>query len=326
MKLKLPLTILAMLALGGAVIYLLVESGHDHDDHDHAHADHAEHADPHEDHDDHEDIVHIPAGVLREFDLELGPVGPGVLQEQVVLPGEIQFNREHTAIVTPRNDATVQAIAVRLADRVQRGQVLARLENTATLRPVEIAAPIDGTIVTYDLTPGRFVAAGTPLFTVADLSTVWADLRIYQRNLDQIHVGQPVRITGRHGVAPFTGTITYIAPTVDERTRTGLARVVVDNTDGRWKPGQFISGTVAIEEHPVDLWVPRTALITFEDRTVVFVQAADGIEPRPVQVGHGDETGVQILGGLTAGEVVVLRNAISIKAELTKGAFGGHQH
>lgn len=325
MKLKLSLTILALLALGGAVIYLLVETGHDHahDDHDH---DHAEHGDTHDDDDEHEDIVHIAAEVLREFDLELGPVGPGVLQEQVVLPGEIRFNREHTAIITPRNDATVTGIAVRLADHVQRGQVLARLENTATLRPVELAAPIDGTIVSYDLTPGQSVAAGTPLFTLADLSTVWADLRIYQRNLDQIHVGQQVRITSRHGIAPFTGTITYLAPTVDERTRTGLARVVVDNADGRWKPGQFISGTVAIEEHPVDLWLPRSALVNFEERTVVFVQDADGIEPRPVQVGHGDDTGVQILHGLTAGEIVVLRNAISIKAELTKGAFGGHQH
>ncbi|WP_221033154.1 efflux RND transporter periplasmic adaptor subunit [Actomonas aquatica] len=278
--------------------------------------------------DDHhdEDIVQLSPAVLREFDLELGPIGPGALHETVVLPGEIEFNREHTAIITPRYDATVTRIEVRLADRVQRGQVLARLENTDTLRPFEVTAPIDGTVVSYELTPGQAVAAGTPLFTIADLSTVWADLRIYQRDLDQIHEGQTVRVSSRHGITPFDGTLSYIAPTIDEHTRTGLARVVVANPDGRWKPGQFVRGTVSIEEHPVDLWLPRSAVLTYEEQTVVFVQTEEGFAPHPVQLGHHDAEGYEVLGGVQAGDIVVLRNAISLKAELSKGAFGGHHH
>ena len=109
---------------------------------------------------------------------------------------------------------------------------------------------MDGVIVSYDITPGQTVAAGTSIFTVADLSTVWGDLRIYQANFGQIREGQSVRISGGHNLPTYRGTIDYVAPTVDEETRTGLARIVMENPERAWKPGMFIQGAVAVDRAP----------------------------------------------------------------------------
>lgn len=291
-----------------------------HDDH----SDHDNHS-GHSGHDDHEEsVVSVSDAVLREFGITLAKANSGTLHEEVILPGEIQFNREQLAYVTPRYAGTVTGIEARLADRVEKGQVLATLESTDTLRPFEVRAPFSGTIVAYDITPGETVEAGISLFTVADLSSVWADLRIYQRDLNKVRRGQRVVIVNGHEGPSFTGTITYIAPTIDEHTRTGLARVVVDNQSGEWRPGQFVKGSVSIEEHQADIVIPRSAVLTHEGKTVVFVQTDEGFEPRPVDLGHSDATAHEVVGGLEAGETYVTRNAISLKAEMNKGSFGGH--
>jgi cobalt-zinc-cadmium efflux system membrane fusion protein len=171
-------------------------AGHDEHANEKPQAKHAEHeeAGGHEGHDEsEEEIVKLSPEVLREFSIEVGAVGSGKLHEEIVLPGEVQFNREQLAYVTPRYAGTVQSIGARLADSVKKGQVLATLESTETLRPFEVKAPFDGVITGYEITPGQTVDAGVPLFTVADLSSVWADLRIYQGSLNRVTKGQSVQ-------------------------------------------------------------------------------------------------------------------------------------
>ena len=311
------------------------EHEHDHDPPEHVvekgHDDHNEDQHRAHGHDnyrfgrkDEKKIVQITPQVLLEFGITLGRVGPGVLHEEIVLPGEIQINRERFAHATPRYAGTVRRIQSRLGDSVSKGRVLATLESTDTLRPFEVRAPFDGTVVAYDITLGQTVEAGSALFAIADLSSVWADLRIYQRDMGKIRKAQSVLIEGGHDLHSYRGTIAYIAPTVDEHTRTGLARVIVNNNDGVWKPGQFIKGNVSIEEHQVDIIIPRTALLTLEGGSVVFVQTEEGFESRRVTLGHGDADSIEAIGGLQAGESIATQNAISLKAEMAKASFSGH--
>lgn len=331
---KIRLSLLLFLCLATTV-----NGQHAHDDHGHTghaepsaghadSADHGEHGDDDNGHeeDDHgeETAVFVSPEVLAEFDITLSEAASGTLHEEVVLPGEIQFNREKVAYVTPRYAGSVIAINARLADSVRKGQVLATLESTETLRPFDVKAPFDGTVVAYDITPGEAVEAGTPLFTVADLSSVWADLRIYQSAMNKVRQGQRVVIVSGHDGPRYTGTISYIAPTIDEHTRTGLARVVVDSEKGGWLPGQFVKGSVSIDEHEAGVVIPRSAVLTHEGQTVVFVQTGEGFEPRPVVLGHSDATSFAVESGLAPGETYVTRNAISLKAEMNKGSFGGH--
>jgi cobalt-zinc-cadmium efflux system membrane fusion protein len=303
-----------------------LHEGHEHSASNNSHSDH-EDSDTagHDGHGEHGDNhVSISSSVLREFNIIVDIASSGTLREKVVLPGAILFNRERLALVTPRLDGTVKAIEARLADRVVSGQTLATLESTETLRPFQVKAPFDGVVVDYAVMPGATVEAGVPLFTVADLSSVWADLRIYQRDLGKIDRGLNVVIESGHAGPRFAGTIVYVAPTIDVHTRTGLARVIVDNEHGTWMPGQFVTGSVSIAEHEVDILVPRSAVLTHEGTTVVFVQTDDGFEPRPVELGHNDAASHEVVNGLERGETYVARNAISIKAEMSKGSFGGH--
>ncbi|MBC2603683.1 efflux RND transporter periplasmic adaptor subunit [Puniceicoccus vermicola] len=303
-----------------------------HEDHDHSGHDHGksvsteEHAHGEGEHDDHEELVSLTAEVQEEFGIRLGVASEGVLHRFITLPGEIGYNGEKIAYVTPKYAGTIQSISVRLADEVKKGQVLARLESADTLVPFDVKAPMDGVIVEYSLTPGQTVGSGVTLFTVADLSTVWADFRVYQRYLGEVRKGLSVKVQGDHKGADFDGEIAYVAPTVDEHTRTGLARVVVNNEKGVWMPGEFVKGQVEVAEVKVDLMVPRSAVLTMEEGTVVFVRGEEGFEPRPVQLGRSDSESWEVLSGLQDGDTIVVDNAISLKAEMGKGSFGGHHH
>tara|TARA_R100000027_G_scaffold9275_4_gene6690 strand:+ start:21701 stop:22798 length:1098 start_codon:yes stop_codon:yes gene_type:complete len=307
-------------------------SGHSHDEHDsHDHGS----SDEHEDHSSHghsreeghrDGVVELSPEIVREFGIEVSEVTSGTLQRAVRLPGEIDFNRERMAYVTPRFAGTVTEIKLRLGDAVKKGDVMALLESSDTLVAFTLTAPIDGVVVRYDITPGETVEAGARLFTVADLSTVWADLRVYQQDMNEIQKGSLATVRCRHDEDAYEGKVVYVSPSIDKHTRTGLARVEVDNRSGKWKPGEFIQGRVLVEESQVRLSVPRSAVLVVEDRPSVFVQTAEGFEVRPLELGRSDGEQWEVISGLEPKERIVVRNPISLKAEMSKDSFVGHQH
>ena len=115
---------------------------------------------------------------------------------------------------------------------------------------------------------------------------------------------------------------------LDEHTRTSTARMVLADPEGIWKPGMFVEATVTLGRIDLSLAVPVSALHTVDGEPVVFIRDARGFEPRHVTVGRTDEKCVEILSGLTAGEVYVREGGFTIKAELQKSSFGhaGHGH
>lgn len=191
----------------------------------------------------------------------------------------------------------------------------------------EITAPFDGTVVEKHVTMGEAIKDDTTIFVVADLSSVWINLNVYQNDIPLVHVGQEVVISTKDGVAEESGRITYISPTVDERTRTVTARVELPNPDGIWKPGLFVTGRILVDTVDVDVAVPRTALQVVEGKMSVFVKTEEGFVPTPVVTGRKDEHLVEILSGLSPGTEYVTKGAFALKAELSKAEFsGGHAH
>ncbi len=135
-------------------------------------------------------------------------------------------------------------------------------------------------------------------------------------------------IAGEAGLPADTGEIAYIGPLVGEETRTALARVVLQNPGGQWKPGLFVTGRVTAGAMGVDVAVPKEALVRIEDTPHVFVQEPDGFRPAPVRVGRSDQDRVEILEGLQAGRRLAASGVFHLKAELDKAAFAhaGHSH
>jgi multidrug efflux pump subunit AcrA (membrane-fusion protein) len=192
-----------------------------------------------------------------------------------------------------------------------------------------LRAPFDGTVIQKHITLGeRFDGEANP-FTIADLSSVWVDVNLYQRDLAHVRAGQKVTISGGPDIPQSEGAIAFVAPTIAENTRTVLSRVVLPNPDGRWRPGLYVTARIAAAEQGVSVLVPKDAIQTLDDEPVVFVPTNDGFEPRPVSVGHSNASHAEIVSGLSPGDRYVTAGAFALKAEIiTSGldSHAGHGH
>ncbi len=198
--------------------------------------------------------------------------------------------------------------------------------NLATLR---LVAPLPGEVIDRHVTVGETVAALAPVFTVADLSTVWVDLSVYPGDLAHVSPGAPVEIVGPGGRPRARGRISFISPLLGEETRTALARVILPNRDGAWRPGTFVTGRVTVEDADVPVRVPLTALVYPEDGGAALFIAEDGgrFTLRRVTLGRRDARWAEVTAGLDPGERYVIRGGFSLLAETGKDAFGdGHGH
>ncbi len=216
-------------------------------------------------------------------------------------------------------------LALGFSDSDVRGIADAPDDNYTKYR---IRAPFDGQIIDRHITVGETISAETPAFTVADLSDVWIDLRVYQKDIGAIQTGQMARVTTNHGDEAELA-INFVQPLVGEATRTALARIIAPNTDGTWHPGCFVTARVAVEKTEASgIVVPASALIRMEDGDdVIFVETSEGLEPRVITSGRRSRAQVEILSGLVEGDRYVAKGGFSLKAELGKGSFGdGHGH
>ncbi|MBW2043155.1 MAG: efflux RND transporter periplasmic adaptor subunit [Deltaproteobacteria bacterium] len=191
----------------------------------------------------------------------------------------------------------------------------------------KIVAPFDGTIIYKHITTGEVVGNESEIFIISDLSTVWVDLSVYQKDLPYIQKGQTAVISARHGVPEIKGEISYVGQIVGEDTRTALARIIIPNLQQQYRPGIFVTANVAVDEIDVPLLAPKSSLQIVEGKTCVFIKDEDGFEPRPVEVGRTNETHVEIVSGLAVGQRYVTKGAFTLKAQLSKSSFGeGHSH
>lgn len=286
-----------------------------------AHKEKGEHAEGGE-----EKVVRFTDAQLKEFNIALGTAGPGKLRVEVSLPGEIAPHADRLAHIVPRFVGVVKEVRKQVGDPVRQGEVLAIIDSNESLTPYEVKALMNGTVIERHLVVGELIKEGITAFVMADLNEVWAELRIYQKDLGAVRKGQVAAIAAGHGVAEGQGEISYVAPMVDEKTRTGLARVVLPNPDGRWRPGLFVTARVTVNETEAPLLIPKTALQNVDEKTCVFVQTEKGFEPRPVTLGRANDTSVEVTSGLAAGQRYVTQGAFTLKAELSKAAFGGEEH
>lgn len=302
------------------------EKQHSEADHTEDESDRAEEV-GHEDHEEEEPDLTFSAVLLREFGGDIATAEAGVIRQQVSLPGEVKLNEEAVAHITPRFAAKIVEVQAKTGDRVKAGDVLAVAESSETLSRFQLKSLIDGVVIKRHVTLGEHLAPDDIAFTVANLSTLWVDIALYPKQVPLVETGQPVRITTSHGPAPVETRLNYVAPLVDEGTRTGLARVFLANPDNDWKPGMFIEGQITLGEFPAAVVAPRTAVIDLEGQPTIFVQHDGSWEPRPAKLGRGDSDSVEILAGLDAGERYVAKGGFVLKAQLQKSEFeSGHNH
>ena len=201
-------------------------------------------------------------------------------------------------------------------------QKLAGSDQPITYLPV--TAPFDGTITEKHISRGEWLGEDSDAFTIADLRTVWVNLSLTQTDLMYVHLDQPVRVAARHVDATAAGKVTYLSPTIDESTRTVLARLEIDNASGDWRPGLFVVAEVDSGDAPAAVLVPKNAVQILDEQAVVFIANGQSFTPRPVTTGRSDKKYVELLSGLSPGQRYVAEGAFQLKAKITISGLGSH--
>ncbi|MCP4246762.1 MAG: efflux RND transporter periplasmic adaptor subunit [bacterium] len=192
-----------------------------------------------------------------------------------------------------------------------------------------LRAPFDGTVIERHLTLGEKHSDEFGAFTIADLTSVWANLAVYQKDLPYVREGLEVTFAVGGGMPQVRGRIAYLAPVVDEKTRTALARVVLPNDRGDLRPGLFVSAELSIGQEHAPVVVPKSAVQRMGEQSVVFLDTDEGFTPAPVALGRSNESGIEILSGLAVGQRYVTEGAFELKAKIVTsglGAHAGHGH
>jgi cobalt-zinc-cadmium efflux system membrane fusion protein len=193
------------------------------------------------------------------------------------------------------------------------------------LNRFEVRAPFDGMVVEKDVTLGESVKEDTNIFTLSDLSTVWAEIIVPAKDIDRVHVGAPVVVRSTASDTQAVGNVAYVGSLFGERTRTAKARVVVPNPNMAWRPGLYITAELTAEETKVPVAVPAEAVQTIDDKPTVFVRVPGGFIAQPVSTGRSDDKQTEIVRGLKAGTQIAAAGSFIIKAELGKGS-AEHSH
>jgi cobalt-zinc-cadmium efflux system membrane fusion protein len=265
----------------------------------------------------------IDAGVAEAFGLETQIAGPVVLQETVTLYGRIMTNTERVREVSARFDGVIQSVTPSLGDTVRKGQPLAKIESNESLKSYTIKAPISGVITQRDANPGE-QTGGRQLFTITDTSSVWVDLSVFPADRARVIAGAPVTINAATGGLSVESVINRVNVQA-EANQSVTARVVLDNPDGRFLPGTYVTAEVTVGTHPVPLAVKRTGLQTFRDFTVVYAQIGNEYEVRMLELGRQDREWIEVLGGLDPGTRYVSENSYLVKADIEKSG-AAHDH
>ena len=292
----------------------------------------------------------VPGRLSRVLFKEGSAVQKGAVLARVRIPDLAKLRAAHAAASTKA--ATARVNATRLQELSQKGlasnqealgarseaealeaearaldQQLRTLGLGATGDGSELTlrAPISGVVISRAAVVGQPLTADETIADIADLSEVWFLGRVFEKDLDEIHVGARTEVQlNAFPKRRFDGTVEYIGRQIDPIARTVTARVRLTNQDDVLRLGLFGIAHVAIgtEATAPVLVVPRTAIVEISGKPVVFVRQPDGdFELHEVLLGQSNLGKVQVLSGLREGEAVVVDGAFTVKSAVLRGSL-----
>ena len=221
-----------------------------------------------------------------------------------------------------QNLRSQQALIDGIHQRLLRFGVSDAQATTGTV--TSLKAPFSGVVIKAQASPGDVVDAGRELFTVADLSSVWVQAEVYEKDLGRIRTGQEALITvDTYPNETFAGRVAYISDVLDRQTRTAPVRCEVANRDMRLKTDMFAKVELPTKLSKQAIAVPSSALQQVEGKNVVFIRrSATQFEKREVEEGVTVNGQTEIISGLKVGDAVVTQGAFHLKSILAGGELG----
>lgn len=183
------------------------------------------------------------------------------------------------------------------------------LANKSSLTAVfSLVSPISGIVIERNGTIGATVGTDANVFKIIDISKVWIDANVFEKDLERVRRGQEVKVSvPAFPGANFSGRVILISSVVDPETRSVQVRTEVPNPDGRLKPDMFANVQIVTDLHRTAISIPQSAVLNDDGKSVVFVSEGSGYKKRQVTTGLQGNDRVEIVDGLASGDKVVVK-------------------
>lgn len=250
--------------------------------------------------------------------IKVATVGPGQVASELEAPGLVRAADGSVAYVSARYPGKVRALRANVGDTVKAGQALASVESNLSLTTYTVASPISGVVLSRQAQAGAGATEGQTLFEVADFSKVWVDVNLFGGQVIEVQPGQRLTVTRLYDGKNTSATIDRILPGTSIASQSAIARAMLDNGNGQWRPGTAVTALIATRSREAALVIPRSAIQTMDGADAVFVRSGETYSARPVKLGETDIDSVEVLDGLRAGEEIVVEQSYLIKADIEK--------
>ncbi|WP_114326690.1 efflux RND transporter periplasmic adaptor subunit [Candidatus Colwellia aromaticivorans] len=277
---------------------------------------------------DEDKLVHIHPRVDGWVEkLYVTSVGSVVTKDQplydIYSPALVNAQEELLLALERKNGRLIKAAENRLVALQLPRRVIAQLKKSRKVQQnITFYAPQNGVVENLNIRTGFFVKPGATLMSIGDLSEVWLEAEVFERQAAQVHVG--TKVTMRLDYLPgkeFGGKVDFIYPTLDVKTRTVKVRIRIDNKSGEFKPNMFAEVAFHTSNNAQGLLIPREALIrTGNQNRVVLALGGGSFKSIAVTVGRFDSDSVEILSGLSEGEEVVSSAQFLLDSESSKSS------
>ncbi|CAN7195418.1 efflux RND transporter periplasmic adaptor subunit [Pseudoduganella sp. LjRoot289] len=217
--------------------------------------------------------------------------------------------------------ANEAGIAVRNAQQKLESLGAGGLPASGPLNRYEVRAPFDGTVLEKHIAAGEAVKEDANIFTLSDLSSVWAEFAVTAPHLDAVRVGQQASVQSVSSGASAAGTVAYVGALLGEQTRAATARIRLKNPGTAWRPGLFVNVSVFPPSEngaTAAVAVQTSAVQTLDGKPAIFVRTPAGFAAHAVTLGRSDGKLVEVLSGLAPGAQYAAAGSFAVKAELGK--------
>lgn len=222
-------------------------------------------------------------------------------------------------------EQAMQEAQIAVANASQKLLALGAAPASSALGRYELRAPFDGMVVEKHISLGEAVKEDANVFTISDLSTVWAEISVPANHLNLVRVGEPATVRSSAFEQAAGGTVSYVGSLIGAQTRTATARVTLANPQRVWRPGLFVNVELVSSEAQAPVTVLAEAVQTVEDKPTVFLRVPGGFVPQHVQTGRSDGQRIEIVGGLAPGAAHAARGSFVVKSQQGKSS-ATHTH
>lgn len=277
---------------------------------------------------DEDKLVHIHPRVQGWIEkLYVKATGDPVKKDQplyeIYSPELVNAQEEFLLASGRKNRPLISAAQNRLAALQVSKSAIAKLIRTKIVQQnITFYAPQNGVVENLNIREGVYVKPGTTLMSIGDLSEVWIEAEVFERQAEQVKTNTPVTMTLDYLPGKsWEGKVDYIYPTLDAKTRTVKVRLRFSNEDGDFKPNMFAQIAIHTKADERTLLIPKEALIrTGTQDRVVLALGEGSFKSVAVRVGRFDGKSVEILEGLSEGEKVVSSAQFLLDSESSKSS------